>query len=62
MLRPERQIGSSDVIRLVQSAIAQHGSPEFIRSDTGPEFIAKELQRGLAEQNIKTLYITPASH
>ncbi|MSU66911.1 MAG: transposase, partial [Opitutus sp.] len=42
-LRPERQIGSPDVVRLVQSAIAQHGAPEFIRSDNGPEFIAKEL-------------------
>ncbi|MSU65227.1 MAG: transposase [Opitutus sp.] len=45
----------------MQSAIAQHGAPEFIRSDNGPEFIAKELQRWLAEQNIKTISITPAS-
>jgi transposase InsO family protein len=61
VLRPERQIGSSDVIQLVKAAIALHGAPEFIRSDNGPEFIAKELQRWLAEQKIKTLYITPAS-
>ena len=60
-LRPERQIGSADVIRLVQAAIEQHGAPEFIRSDNGPEFVAKELQRWLAEQKIKTIYITPAS-
>jgi putative transposase len=60
-LRPERQIGSADVIRLVQAAIEQPGAPEFIRSDNGPEFIAKELQRWLAEQKIKTIYITPAS-
>ena len=59
--RPERQIGSADVIRLVQAAIEKHGAPEFIRSDNGPEFIAKELQRWLAEQKIKTIYITPAS-
>ncbi|MEN9661833.1 MAG: hypothetical protein RL324_782, partial [Verrucomicrobiota bacterium] len=45
----------------VQTAVAQHGAPEFIRSDNGPEFIAKELQRWLAEQNIKTICITPAS-
>jgi len=61
VLRPERQIGSADVIRLVQAAITQHGAPEFIRSDNGPEFIAKELQHWLAEQKIKTIYITPAS-
>lgn len=61
VLRPERQIGAADVIRLVQAAVARHGAPEFIRSDNGPEFIAKELQRWLAEQKIKTIYITPAS-
>ena len=61
VLRPERQIGSADVIQFVKTAVAQHGAPEFIRSDNGPEFIAKELQRWLAEQNIKTIYITPAS-
>ena len=61
MLRPERQIGSADVIQFVQTAVAQHGAPEFIRSDNGPEFIAKELQRWRAEQKIKTIYITPAS-
>jgi transposase InsO family protein len=44
-----------------KAAIALHGAPEFIRSDNGTEFIAKELQRWLAEQKIKTLYITPAS-
>ena len=41
--------------------MAQHGVPEFIRSDNGSEFIAKELQRWLADQHIKTIYITPAS-
>ena len=61
VLRPERQIGSADVIQFVQTAVAQHGAPEFIRSDNGPEFIAKELQRWRAEQKIKTIYITPAS-
>ena len=61
VLRPERRIGSADVIELVKAAVAQHGAPEFIRSDNGSEFIAKDLQRWLAEQNIKTIYITPAS-
>jgi len=36
-------------------------APQFIRSDKGPEFIAKDLQQWLAEQNIRTIYITPAS-
>jgi len=61
VLRPERRIGSADVIALVQAAITQHGAPEFIRSDNGSEFIAHDLQRWLADQHIKTIYITPAS-
>lgn len=61
VLRPERRIGSADVIALVQAAIVEHGAPEFIRSDNGSEFIAHDLQHWLAEQHIKTIYITPAS-
>ena len=61
VLRTERRIGSSDIIRLLEAAIAEHGAPEFIRSDSGPEFIAKELQLWPAEHKIKTLDITPAS-
>jgi len=41
--------------------VSQPGAPKFIRSDNGSEFIAKKLQSWLAEQNIKTIYITPAS-
>lgn len=61
VLRPARRIGSADVIELVQSAIIEHGAPEFIRSDNGSEFIAHDLQRWLADHHIKTIYITPAS-
>jgi transposase InsO family protein len=61
VLRPERRIGSAGVIALVKTAIAAHGAPEFIRSDNGAEFIAHDLQRWLADQHIKTIYITPAS-
>lgn len=49
VLRSERRIGSADVIALVKSAIAEHGAPQLIRSDNGPEFIAKDLQRWPAE-------------
>jgi transposase InsO family protein len=45
VLRADRALKSTDVIAWVQKAIAQHGAPEFIRSDSGSEFIAKELQR-----------------
>jgi putative transposase len=61
VLRADRALKSGDVIRLVEEAIEQHGAPEYIRSDNGSEFIAKELQRWLADQNIRTIYIEPAS-
>jgi len=32
-----------------------------LRSDNGPEFIAKEVQRWLANNHIKTIYIDPGS-
>ena len=39
--------------------IARHGAPDHIRSDNGPEFVAKSLQQWLAEEMIRTLYIEP---
>ena len=61
VLRADRALKSADVSALVKTAIAQHGAPEFIRSDNGSEFIAKELQRWLAAEKIKPIYIEPAS-
>ena len=43
VLRADRALKSGDVIALVKAAMAQHGIPEFIRSDNGAEFIAKEF-------------------
>jgi transposase InsO family protein len=61
VLRADRALKSGDVIKLVQGAIRQHGAPEYIRSDNGSEFIAKELQHWLAEAQIRTIYIEPGS-
>src|ERR1700756_1188866 len=37
------------------------GVPEYLRSDNGPEFVAKDLRRWLADTGAKTLYIEPGS-
>ena len=37
------------------------GAPEHIRSDNGPEFVAKEVQRWLGQAQVRTLYIQKAS-
>ena len=37
------------------------GVPEHIRSDNGPEFVAKDLRKWLADTGAKTLSIEPGS-
>ena len=37
------------------------GIPEHLRSDNGPEFVAKDLRKWLADTGAKTLYIEPGS-
>ena len=37
------------------------GSPAYLRSNNGPEFIAKKIQQWLAANQIKTIYIEPGS-
>ena len=61
VLSADRTLKSQDVINLVKSAVELHGAPEHIRSDNGSELIATELQRWLADEKIKTIYIEPGS-
>jgi putative transposase len=56
-----RRIGSLHVIEVLADAMIEHGIPEYIRSDNGPEFVARELRRWLARIGAKTLYIEPGS-
>lgn len=57
----DRRIGAKKVQTIMNAVTAEHGSPEYIRSDNGSEFIEKNLRRWLAEHNIKTIYIDPGS-
>ena len=47
------------MLGLLKEAIASNGAPEYIRSDNGPEFIARAIQDWLSENQIKTIYIDP---
>ena len=50
-----------DVMLTLQYLFAVRGVPEHVRSDNGPEFIAKELQRWLDRAAVGTLYLQDAS-
>ncbi|MCB0325584.1 MAG: transposase [Bdellovibrionales bacterium] len=49
-----RHITSGDVRRQLEWLFRIHGTPECLRSDNGPELVARDLQRWLAERNVAT--------
>lgn len=56
-----RSITSGQVKRVLQQLFAQWGTPACIKSDNGPEFIAKEIQTWLEKSGVATRYIDPGS-
>ena len=56
-----RSITATDVIESLRHLFAIRGAPTFIRSDNGPEFIARAIREWLAESGVETLYIDPGS-
>ena len=61
MIRAERRWSSARVIGALADVMVMKGVPEHIRSDNGPEFMAKDLRQWLADTGAKTLYIEPGS-
>jgi transposase InsO family protein len=57
----KRRITSAEVIEAMAELFLARGTPEFIRSDNGPEFIAEPLRRWLKSLEISPLYIHPGS-
>ena len=60
-IRVARRLGSYEVIETLADVMLYRGIPEHIRSDNGPEFVAKELRKWLAQLGTGTLYIEPGS-
>ena len=56
-----RKLKSKDVLDALAGAMAERGVPHHIRSDNGPEFIARDVQNWLREMGIATIYIEPGS-
>src|SRR5271167_4175654 len=61
LVRAQRRWSSSRVISALADVMVMKGVPEHLRSDNGPEFVAKDLRKWLAKTGAKTLYIEPGS-
>lgn len=59
VLEAARSITSRDVISVVDRIADWRGYPVHLRSDNGPEFIAKALQEHLRNVDAETRYIDP---
>ncbi len=57
----ERRLQSDDVLGCLAELFIQHGPPEHIRSDNGPEFTAKVVRHWLQQLGVQTLFIEPGS-
>jgi putative transposase len=60
-IRIKRRLRAIDVIDVLSDLFILRGIPGHIRSDNGPEFVAKALQEWIAAVGAKTAYIEPGS-
>jgi transposase InsO family protein len=56
-----RQITSHDVVEVLAELFVTRGTPDFIRSDNGPEFVAESIRGWLQRVGVKTVFIEPGS-
>jgi len=57
----DRHIRADDVLQCLTDLFIEHGAPEHIRSDNGPEFTAKAVRNWLGRIGVETLFIEPGS-
>jgi len=60
-LEVRRSIKSDDVLDVLRDLFMIRGVPRHIRSDNGPEFIAKIIREYLETTGVQTLYIEPGA-
>ncbi len=60
-LEVARPFTSQDVLGVLQYLFVVRGRPAHIRSDNGPEFVAKAVRRWLAQAEVGTLFIAKGS-
>ena len=52
-------IRSGRVIEVLSKLVSVHGSPKYLRSDNGPEFVSRAVLKWLTQANIDTAHIDP---
>ena len=60
-IRVGRRLCSEDVLDLLTELFVERSTPEYLRSDNGPEMTAKAVRSWLARVGVKTLFIEPGS-
>jgi putative transposase len=60
-IRVDRKLNSTDVIDVLSDQFILRGIPGHIRSDHGPEFIAKAVREWIAAVGARTAFIEPGS-
>lgn len=57
----DHRLGARRVCQVLERIMRQRGVPAFVRSDNGPEFVAKALMRMLAVKGVACKHIEPGS-
>ncbi|MES0865030.1 IS3 family transposase, partial [Ruegeria sp. SCPT10] len=60
-IRVKRKLNSTDVIDALTDFFILRGPPAFVRSDNGPEFVAKDVRAWIEAVGAKTAFIEPGS-
>jgi putative transposase len=60
-IRVARKLGSAEVVDVLADLFIARGTPAYIRSDNGPEFVATAVKGWIDGVGAKTAYIEPGS-
>ena len=60
-IRVRRKLSSIDVIDVLTDLFILRGIPAYVRSDNGPEFVAKAVRQWIAAVGARTAFIEPGS-
>ena len=60
-LEVARRMEAADVIGVLEYLFAVRGAPRYLRSDNGPEFVARRIKTWLAQRQTGPLFIEPGS-